>query len=309
MTKTDFFFRSCNEKTQIHCIEWLPEGEPRAVVQIAHGISSHVARFEPLAAFLCGHGIAVVGGDHLGHGESLDSEEDRLFFGENSGWELVLGDMRQLTGLIHQRHPGKPLFLLGHSMGSFLSRGYVIRFADGIDGLILSGTGQQSSTLVRAALKLAETEIRLHGARYRSESLQKLVFGQYNRGFEPARTGYEWLTRDEAVVDRYVADPACGGTPTVGLFRDMMHGIELMSRKKNLRRMNKAMPVFFFAGDKDPVGERGRGVLRSYMHFLDVGMEDVTLKLYAGGRHEMLNETNRDQVRRDILAWIEARLA
>ena len=309
MTTNEFYFTSCNGKTQIHCIEWAPETTPRAVIQIAHGISCHVARYEPLAEFLCANGFAVVGNDHLGHGLSRTNEEDALFFGENSGWELVVGDLRQLTMQIHDKYPGIPVILLGHSMGSFLARSYAIRFQDGIDGLILSGTGQQNPALVSAGSIAANAEIRRHGPRYRSEKLNSMVFGQYNKNFMPARTPYDWLTRDTDVVDRYIADPKCGGVPTVGLFRDMMHGIALISQEKNLQRMNKNLPVLFFAGDMDPVGECGKGVIRAYAGFLKAGMEDVTLKLYPGGRHEMLNEINRDQVRQDILWWLNAKLA
>ena len=309
MTEKEFFFVSCNERTPIHCILWLPEGEPRAVVQIAHGISSHVRRFAPLAEFLCGHGFAVAGNDHLGHGRSVDGEENRLFFGENSGWELVLGDMRKLTVQLKARFPGLPVFLLGHSMGSFLARCYAIRFPQGVDGLILSGTGHPSPALVSTALTVADREIRRHGSRWQSKRLSGLVFGQYNRNFAPARTPYDWLTRDETVVNRYISDASCGGIPTAGLFRDMMYGIRFMCREKNLCRMDKTLPVYFFAGEMDPVGECGKGVLRAYMAFIRAGMEDVTLKLYPGGRHEMLNEINRSQVRQDILWWLESKLA
>ena len=308
MTKNEYFITSCNGKTPIHCIEWLPETEAKGIVQIAHGISSHVARFAPLAEYLCAHGFVVAGHDHLGHGQSVLGAEDKLFFGEDGGWELAIGDMRSLTMLLREKHPGIPLILLGHSMGSFLARTYAIRFNDGIDALVLSGTGQQPAALVKAGIALCDIEIRRHGPRYFSKMINNVVFGAYNRAFAPNRTEFDWLSRDEHNVDLYIADESCGGMGTVGLYRDMLRGILFISKAENVARMNKKLPVYFFAGDKDPVGENGTGVIRSYKSFLDAGMEDVTLKLYAGGRHEMLNEINRPQVYADLLSWIESKL-
>ena len=308
LTKREFFFESADRKTQIHCIEWLPEAPPCAILQLAHGIASHISRFEPLAEYMCARGIAVVGNDHLGHGESVAGEENRMFFAETGGWDMVLADMRRLTELLHTAFPDVPIFLLGHSMGSFLARCYAIRWQEGIDGLILSGTGQQPAALISAGRTMAEGEVRSKGARFQSEKLQKLLFGSYTKQIKPCRTPLDWLSRDPEVVDRYAADPQCGGTPTASLVCDMLGGIAYMSRPKNLKRMNTALPVFFFSGDADPVGEYGKGVLRAYQAFLGAGMKDVTLKLYHGGRHEMLNETNREQVRGDILGWVNAKL-
>lgn len=309
MTKNEYFITSCNGKTPIHCMEWLPETEARGIVQIAHGIASHIARFAPLAEYLCAHGFIVAGNDHLGHGQSIQCEEDKLFFGESRGWELAIGDMRSLTMLLREKHPGIPLVLLGHSMGSFLARSYVIRFKDGIDALVLSGTGQQPAAMVKTGLALCDMEIRRHGPRFFSKMITNMAFGAYNRAFAPNRTEFDWLSRDAHNVDLYVADAFCGGMATVGLYRDMLGGILFISKAENAARMNKKLPVFFFAGDKDPVGENGAGVIRAYKSFLDAGMEDVTLKLYAGGRHEMLNEINRPQVYDDLRCWIESKLA
>ena len=308
LTKREFFFESADRKTQIHCVEWRPESKPRAVVQIAHGISSHVSRFEPLAEFLCARGIAAVGNDHLGHGESVASEADRMFFAETGGWDMAVADLRKLTELTRETFPGVPVFLLGHSMGSFLARCCVIRWQDGLDGLILSGTGQPPAPVVSSGLLLVEDEVRRHGARYPGDKLQKLMLERYNSRIKPCRTPLDWLSRDETVIDRVIADSGFGGTPTLGLLRDMLGGIAYMSRTRNLRRMNKNLPVLFFSGDADPVGEYGKGVVRSYMNFVGAGMLDVTLKLYPGGRHEMLNEINRDQVRGDILGWVETKM-
>lgn len=308
MTKREFFFDSADRKTRIHCVEWRPEAAPRAIVQIAHGIASRVERFEPLAEYLCEHGFAAVGNDHLGHGASVAGEENRMFFAEKGGWDMAVADLRALTELTRAAYPGMPLFLLGHSMGSFLARCCVIRWPEGVDGLLLSGTGQQTAAVIASGLAVAEREVRRHGPRYPSQRLQKLMLSSYTARIRPCRTPVDWLSRDPEVIDRAMADPTFGATPTAGLLRDMLGGIAYMSRPENLAQMNKGMPVLFFSGDADPVGEYGRGVVRSYFSFLQAGMTDVTLKLYPGGRHEMLNEINREQVRGDILGWMETKL-
>ena len=193
-------------------------------------------------------------------------------------------------------------------MGSFLTRTYLIRYRDGLSGAVLSGTGQQSGAVVAGGFAMGQREVKKRGARYVSEKLNNMAFGSYTKGIEPLRTASDWLSRDEAVVDRYLADPLCGFIPTAGLFRDMMHGIAFNQNQKNVARMKKDLPVYFMSGDRDPVGANGKGVMRAYQSFLKAGMSDVTLKLYSGGRHEMLNELNRDEVYEDVLKWFESKL-
>ena len=303
-----FTFTSCNGKTAINAREWLPESEPRAIIQIAHGVAEHILRYNEFAGFLAKHGFIVVANDHLGHGLSAAGAEELGYFGESSGWEMVVGDMRRLFEITSEKHPGLPYFLFGHSMGSFLSRTYIIRYRTGLSGVILSGTGQQPRAMVEAGRLLAGAEIKLHGAAYKSRRLNDIAFGGYNRAFAPVRTLSDWISRDEAQVDKYVDDPLCGYIPSAGLFRDMFGGIDYVSRQRNLSRMKKDLPVYFISGDHDPVGEFGKGVLRAYTGFLKAGMTDVSLKLYHEGRHELLNELNRDEVYADILTWLESKL-
>lgn len=301
----EFTFRSGNGKNDIYVREWTPNGEARAVLQIAHGVAEHIVRYDDFAQFMCDNGFIVAGNDHLGHGRSAANEDELGYFGENGGWQFVVSDMRSLTTLEQEKHPGLPYFLLGHSMGSFLTRTYIINWRTGLDGVILSGTGQQGQAAVRAGETLASAEIKRHNAAYKSQRLNNLIFGGYNDGIAHPNTASDWTSRDEASVDKYVSDPLCGFIPSVGLFRDMMQGIRFVSEAKNLERMKKDLPVFFFSGDADPVGEMGRGVIRIYKKFLTAGMTDVTLKLYHEGRHEMLNEKNKEQVYNDCLNWLE----
>ncbi len=303
-TFDNFYFISSTGVNRIRVKTCTPDGEVRGVVQIAHGIAEHADRYADFMNFLAENGFAVAADDHLGHGQSIEREEDKGFFAEKDGWWRVMDDLKTIHDTMKEKYPDVPYIFFGHSMGSFLARCYAIKWQDGIDGLILSGTGQQSAALVKAGRTMAEGEVKRHGARYKSDRLEKLMFGSYTRQIKPCRTPLDWLSRDPETVDRYMADPQCGGVPAAALVCDMLGGIAYMSRAENQKRMNKTLPVFFFSGDADPVGDYGKGVIRSYLGFLDAGMQDVTLKLYPGGRHEMLNEINRADVYRDILNWL-----
>lgn len=304
----EFSFASSNGRNEVYVREWIPDGDAHGVVQIAHGIAEHIARYDDFANYLAGNGFVCVGNDHIGHGKTASSESELGYFGESGGWQLACADMRRLTELEKEKYPELPYVLFGHSMGSFLTRTYIINWRTGLDAVVISGTGQQSPAVVRAGKLLAEYEVKKHGAAYRSEFLDKMAFGSYNDGIAHPDTAYDWLSRDEEQVDKYVADRFCGFMATAGLFRDMMGGIEFIGSRRNLARMKKDLPVYFFSGEADPVGEMGRGVVRAYRKFIAAGMTDVTLKLYPAGRHEMLNELNRGQVYSDVLAWIDDKL-
>lgn len=305
---SEYTFLSCNGRTNIRVRRCDPDAAVRGVVQIAHGIAEHVERYDDFAEFLSSSGFVVAANDHLGHGKSVTDESELGYFAENGGWELAVGDMRQLHEQLRGEFPRLPIFLFGHSMGSFLSRTYIIRYPEGLSGTVLCGTGQQPRALVSGGRLLAETEINRHGAKYKSQRLNDMAFGKYNDSFAPARTISDWLSRDTEQVDKYSTDPLCGFLPTAGLFRDMMGGLEYIGRQRNIERMKKDMPVLFISGDKDPVGENGRGVLRVYHSFVRSGMTDVTLKLYTECRHELLNELNREQVKNDVLTWITSKM-
>ena len=307
-TLKEFSFPSSNGKTNIYVRSFIPDGAPRGIVQIAHGIAEHSARYDSFASFLAEHGFAVYTNDHLGHGRSLNDESELGFFADNGGWEMAVEDMRQLHDIAAGEFPGIPHFLFGHSMGSFLARTYIIYFRSGLDGVILSGTGQQPKALVLGGKLLSSIEIKKNGGKFKSEMLNNIAFGKYNDGFDTPRTISDWISRDEAEVDKYIEDPLCGYIPSASLFHDMMCGIDFITKARNVQRMNKSLPVYFMSGDADPVGENGKGVLRAYKSFLAAGMKDVAVKLYHDGRHEMLNELNRDEVYRDILNWIEGEL-
>lgn len=307
-TKQDFTFLSADGEHQIHAVLWPAEGETKAVVQIVHGISEYVERYAGFAAYLNRRGYAVAGHDHLGHGKTARGKEEYGCFPDTDGWFTVNRDVHQLREIVGQKYPGLPYFLLGHSMGSFQARTYLIDYPGTVDGCILSGTGQEAAPMVALGKAVAGALCRRKGPQYTSGLVTALSLEAYNKKFKPNRTTADWICRDVQLVDRYVADPLCSFVPTVGMFRCMMEGLQYIGSGKNLQKMDKSTPVAFFAGDADPVGNMGKGVKKVFGLFEKAGCRDLALKLYPGARHEILNETNKEEVYADMLHWLEQRL-
>ena len=305
---SEFYFPSSDGRTLIHVNQWTPLGGPIAgVVQIAHGVAEYGARYEPFARFLCGHGFAVVANDHLGHGKSLVEDCPMVYFGDENGWRHAVEDMEELRRRTAKVFPGVPYYLFGHSMGSFLSRTHLIRYPGRLDGCVLCGTGHMSPALIAGGKLIADREIKRLGRKAYSAKADQLAFGAYNKPFAPNRTRFDWISASEANVDAYIADPLCGGDTTLGLFRDMLGGLGIITKQANIERMDKDLPVLFIAGDQDPVGEMGKGVRRAYQAFRKAGVGDVSIKLSHGLRHEILNEASRRYVYQDVLDWLETR--
>lgn len=307
-TFKDFYFNSSTGKNKIHARMCVPDAEPRAIVQIIHGIAEYIGRYDEFMSFLADNGIIAVGTDHLGHGKSIECEEQTGFFAYDNGWDYVVRDEEVLRLAMHENYPELPIIVFGHSMGSFMTRTLLIRYPDAFNAAIISGTGNQGAALVNGGLFMGNLVTGLRGAHHYSKFLNNLAFGSYNKIYENPKTEYDWLSRDEANVQKYIDDPLCGFIPSCSLFRDMMTGVKFITNKKNLTAMNKDMPVYFMSGDMDPVGECGKGVQKAYNNFLEAGMKDVSIKLYPGGRHEMLNEINKDEVYVDILAWLNSKI-
>ena len=307
-TFKDFYFNSSTGKNKIHARMCVPDAEPRAIVQIIHGIAEYIDRYDEFMSFLADNGIIAVGTDHLGHGKSIENEEQTGFFAYENGWDYAVRDEEVLRLAMHENYPELPIIVFGHSMGSFMARTLLIRYPDAFNAAIISGTGNQGSALVNGGLFMGNLVTGLKGAHHYSKFLNNLAFGSYNKIYENPKTEYDWLSRDEANVQKYIDDPLCGFIPTCSLFRDMMTGVKFITNKKNLTTMNKDMPVYFMSGDMDPVGECGKGVQKAYNNFLEAGMKDVSIKLYPGGRHEMLNEINKDEVYSDILTWLGSKI-
>ena len=281
---------------QIHACRWLPEGQPKAVVQIVHGI----------AEFLTKLGFLVVAEDHMGHGQSINGEGVQGYF--HGGWFTAVEDTMQLMRDTQREYPGIPYILFGHSMGSFMARTILCKYPDsGIRAAIVCGTGWQPAFALPGLIKVVEAVCKKTGEKKPNEKLQGLVFGSYNSKVEHPRTSYDWLTRDAKIVDAYIAHPLCGFTASCGLLREMMKGIHYIEQPKNLANMRKDLPVFFIAGGDDPVGSYGKGVHQAAEAFRKAGMQDVQVHIYPLCRHEILNEINKEEVFEDVVNWIESR--
>ena len=304
---TEFSFPSRDGAHKCNVSLWTPDGEPRAVVQIVHGVAEYAGRYDAFARWLSERGFVVCGEDHLGHGKTVDDGKYG-YFGKKDGWTLVTADVRQLRVLMGEKYPDLPYFLLGHSMGSFLARTYLCKYPGTVDGCILSGTGQEKPALVTAGKALAGAICTFKGPDANSALVNELSLGAYNKQFKPNRTTADWICRDEAVVDTYLKDPFCTFKPTAGMFRDMLGGLQYIASEEALAGMDPRTPVYLFSGDQDPVGANGEGVKTVYGFFKDHGTADLTMKLYPGGRHEMLNEINKGEVYADVLDWLEKHL-
>ena len=300
--RTDFYYESqCGSR--IHGCRWTPDGEIKAIVQLVHGISEYTARYAEFAEFLNSQGILVVAEDHMGHGLSVTEKTPRVYF--CGGWFGAVEDTCKLMRDTMEEFPGVPYFIYGHSMGSFMTRTILARYPDsGITGAVICGTGWQKSALIKAAKAMAQVVCKTKGDTHPSKLMRKLAFGSYNDKIEHLRTPLDWLTRDRKSVDAYIADPLCGGVASAGLMGDMMDGFAYNQDPQNLASMDKELPVFFIAGDGDPVGDYGKGVRYSAEMFRKAGMKRVDVKIYPLCRHEVHNELNKEEVYQDVLNWM-----
>ncbi len=304
--RDEFYFPSKDGNTEIHTIEWKPEGEVRAVLQICHGMVEYIRRYDEFAQFLCGEGYYVVGNDHLGHGKSIQAKSEYGFFNEKYGNACVLGDMHTLRQRTEKKYPGVPYFMLGHSMGSSLLRQYIQMYGNGLSGAVLMGTvADHKKAALLFGKRLCRVMAAFRGWHYRSKMVDNLVLGAYNKKFKPARTRADWITSDNENLDMYVADPLCSFMSTVNAYYNVFSGMIGIQRKESVYMIPKGLPVLFVSGADDPVGEFGKGVRKIYEKYRAAGIRDVTLRLYTGDRHEILNETDRDQVYKDLLGWFE----
>ncbi len=304
----DFFYASSTGNNEIRARICVPEGKPKGVVQIAHGIAEHIERYDDFMCFLAEHGYVAVGNDHLGHGQSAARLDELGIFAEDNGWDYVVRDMDLLRDRVREEYHDIPYIFFGHSMGSFLTRTYIIQHPDKYDAAILSGTGQQSPALISAGFFAANMTVKLKGARGSGQMLNDMAFGSYCKKIVEPRTPFDWLSRVPEEVDKYIADPKCGFVCKCSLYRDMMGGLMFLTKQSNIDKMNKDAPIYFMSGAEDPVGDYGAGVEKAYKAFCRAGLHDVTIRLYPEGRHEMLNEENRDEVKQDILRWLDDRI-
>ncbi|MBE7637924.1 alpha/beta fold hydrolase [Sneathiella sp. P13V-1] len=299
------FKLTANDGLALHIYEWLPNGSPKAVVQIAHGMAEHAARYERLALFLNEAGIAVYANDHRGHGKTIPEGNIPGHMADEKGWEKAVEDLHLINREIAARHPETPIMLMGHSMGSFMTQDYLARYSDTLAGAALSATNGPPGTLGKLAQLVSRIEKLRNGNEGHSTLLANMSFKAFNKAFAPNRTEFDWLSRDEAEVDKYVNDPLCGYDCSIATWIGLLDALTRIASDDALAKMNKELPIYVFSGTDDPVGEKTKGVERLIKAYKKRGFGKVTLKYYPDGRHELLNETNRDEVMTDLLGWVE----
>ena len=309
MVREEFSFDSRDGVSKIHAVKWMPDCAPRAVLQITHGMAEHYERYETFAQFMTEHGFVVTADDHLGHGKTaMRNGGKRGYICKDHSDTVMVRDEHRLKKTVQAQYPDLPYFVLGHSMGSFIIRNYMYRYGSGINGAIVMGTGAQPKGLLVVSRCLAAIEGLICGDDHESAFLNKLAFGAYNKRFTDTNHPSAWLTRDPEIHDSYTRDDNCGFIFTVNGFKTLFKLIWNLTITDNIAKMPKNLPVFLVSGEQDPVGEYGAAVRRVYDSYIGLGMSDVTMKLYADDRHEVLNELDKDQVYADILAWLEAHI-
>lgn len=306
--KEEFTFDSRDGKTKLHAVRWVPEGKVICILQIVHGMSEYIERYEELAQFLGEKGILVTGDDHLGHGRSVEPGGTYGYFCEQDPATVVVRDVHRLKKMTQEDYPGIPYVILGHSMGSFILRNYLFRYGTGIEGAIICGTGSQPQILVKFCKMLAALQRIFLGDRHVAKLIDSLAFGSYNNRIPDAKTPSDWLCTDDQIVESYLKDELCGFTFTVNGFRTLFELLNRLNKMENVSRMPKDLPVYFIAGGMDPVGNYGKGVRKAYEDFKKADMKRLSLKLYPEGRHELLNEKNKRQVYEELYLWIMERV-
>lgn len=309
MIKNEFYYPSADGKTQIHAVEWKPETEIKGVIQIAHGVTEYILRYENFAEFFTQKGFVVVGNDHLGHGQSIAPNGKTMYFGPNGSWNFVVKDIDTCKQMTKKKYPNVPYMILGFSLGSFLVRTYLIDYAQELlDGAIIMGTGYIPNFKIAIAKMMANKEAKKVGEENTSPVIKSLTFETYNKLFKPNRTAFDWLCSNEEALDEYIKDPLRGENYSAGLFREMLTGMQYTAELKNIQKMNKKMPIFLLSGDKDPVGEFGKGVIKTHEIFKKAGIEDVEIKLYPNLRHDILHEKCKDTIYNDIYDFAKNRV-
>lgn len=286
---------------RIHLQSWATGDAPKGVIQMLHGLGEHIGRYERFAEAALGRGYIVYGHDHRGHGQS---EGDRGYFADENGWTRVIEDVRIVNDHIRETHATQPIIMLGHSMGSFIAETFAMHYGGRLRALLLSGSSWPQRVQTLPGRLLAKLESLRVGKRGNSALVNALGFSAFNRPFRPIRTEMDWLSRDETEVDRYIADPLCGGPFTCGLWLDFLGGLYDLGSDHALTRIPADLPILITGGSADPVGGE-KGMTRLTMHYMQTLHQRVKLKIYPDGRHEMLNETNRDEVTADWLEWMD----
>lgn len=308
MKCTNFTFKG-EEDLDIYTYKWEDKNisNPKAIIQISHGMAETAQRYEPFAEELTKNGYIVYINDHRGHGKTAKTIENVGYLAEKEGFRCLVEDMHTLTNIIKKENENLPIYLFGHSMGSFASQRYIMDYSDNLSGLILCGSNGKQGIILNFAHMIINHEIKKHGRNSRSNKINDLIFGgeiiKRNKNSK-----FDWLSRDSEQVKKYINDPFCGVVCSCGFFYDLVQGLKEIEDKKNLKKIPLDIPIYIISGDKDPIGKNGKGVLRLRDRYINLGVKDVSCKLYKGGRHELLNEINKEEVFEDIIYWLNNKI-
>lgn len=293
-----------HDGTELTTYEWAPEGEPRAALQIIHGMAEHARRYAHVAAAFNARGYVVRAHDHRGHGQSVESAAE---LGDMGDWGRVVDDAHHINQELHRDHSSLPVVVFGHSMGSFMTQQLLYEHPQDASAWVLSGSNGKPPAIAAVGRVVTRLERLRLGAHRPSALLTKLSFGDFNKPFE-GRTEYDWLSRDEAQVDAYVADPLCGFEVSTATWVGLLDALGAIASPANQARIPKDTPLYLMAGSEDPVGDRGAGVRRLAEAYAKAGLTDVTTQIYPGARHEVVNEINRDAVIGALVDWCDLAL-
>ncbi len=307
MNKTEFFYDSRDNASRIHACKWVPDGDPAGILLIVHGMAEHLGRYEAFAEYMCGKGFVVAANDHLGHGGSV-SQGPKGYFCKRDPATVVVRDVHRLKKMIQEEYPGLKIFIFGHSMGSLITRNYLTRYGTGIDGAIISGTLMMDKGKLALMGILVRTLMLFQGSKHPSMLMSKRGFGSYNKKIENPRTPFDWLTKDNEIVDRYMADPDCGFMFTLNGYLTLRELLGRLHDESLLSRIPKSLPVFFIYGSEDPCGDYAVSVRKVVEQYRQLGIEDLEDHCYEGDRHELLNELDKDVVMGDIYDWVKKHL-
>lgn len=302
----EFYIYSSIDEKRLHCVDFAENlKNPKMILQICHGMAEHIKRYKDFALFLEKQGIKTFGMDNRGHGESVEYDEIQGHIADEKGNIKLVEDVYALNKYIKNEFPGRQIVILGHSMGSIIVRNFLNEYSNQVDGAIICGTTGIYGMKHRMAMLLARM-FSSKGATKKSEFINKLAFKGYNSKIKDKNTDFDWLSRDEKVVEDYILDKNCGFLCTNKFYLDLMTLIKEMSDKNNVQKVRKDLPILFISGKADPVGEYGKGVLKSYRMYKELGIKNVKLKLYAKMRHEILNEIDKEKVYIDICKFLES---
>lgn len=301
--RENFRFKD-SDGVELNVYKWIPDGEIKGIVQISHGMTENVLRYDEFANYLNNEGFIVYGHDHRGHGLTAKTKDELGYIADNEGFDWLVRDLYEIIKNVKEDNKGLPIYLFGHSMGSFVSQRFIELHGNEIDGVILSGSNGEPTKLIPLGILLSSIEIKLFGRRHTSKMMDKLSFGDFNRKFKPNRTPYDWLCSVDSEVDKYIANEYCGFVCSASFYYDLLRGLKAIHKDENFNSIPKDLPIYILAGDMDPVGFFGKGIVNLYNKLKSTGIKDVKYKLYKGKRHEILNEDNKLEVMQDVSAWL-----